>query len=86
MLLLLVLILCLKKKNPAVEPQVGLPVNNLGNVGGDAEAGQAQAQAYANANADNANDGLEPVDLAEELHQEPQDDGLEQEVNHVHEP
>ena len=84
--MLLVLVLCLKKRNPGVVPQVNLPANNLGNVGGNAEVGQAQAQAYANANADNANDGLEPIDLAEELNEEPQDDGLEQEVNHVHEP
>ena len=69
--------MCLKKKNPTVEPQVVLPNNNLGNPAGNAEAGQVQAQNFALANDDNADDGLEPIDLGEELNQEPHnDDGL----------
>ena len=74
LLLALVIILCLKKRNSA---QPNLPVNNLGNAAVQAEEGHALAQVYANANEDNANDGLEPVDLADELNEEPQDDGLE---------
>ena len=63
--------------NPTIEPQIAPPGNNLGNVVVNAEEGQAQAQIYAAAGEDNADDGLEPIDLGEELNQEPHgDDGL----------
>ena len=77
LLLILVIILCLKKRNSAINAQPNLLVNNLGNAAVQAEEAHGQAQVYANANEDNADDGLEPVDLGDELNEEPQDDGLE---------
>ena len=76
------MVLYLKKKRLAVEPQ--LPTNSLGNPIADAEEGQAPAQELAMANADNASGRLERVDLGEGSNN-PQDDGFtNQELNVVH--
>ena len=76
------MVLYLKKKRLAVEPQ--LPTNRLGNPVADAEDGQAPAQELATANADNASGRLEQVDLGEGSNN-PQDDGFtSQELNVVH--
>ena len=97
LVLILVLVLWLKKKRSAVEPQLVFANNHLGNAVADAEIGHAEAQAQAQAQGpaehpgfslydeeENTDDSMEPVDLGEELNDEPQDDVyIAQELNVV---